>query len=195
MATTDLRTQQGYVDPRVERTRALLVQAAAQLLAEQGPDAVTFEAVSAHTRVARSTIYRHFDDRTELLTAAVARLLPPLEVPHPSGSTASQLLAVVGDFAAHLRSPTLARALPTLLGLSAQSPDLRERVSTPHRVALEAVLRRGIEAGELNAGLDLTLAAAELLGPLLFRALVTGEDISATTASTLVAAYLHAHAA
>ncbi|MEO8108328.1 MAG: TetR/AcrR family transcriptional regulator [Actinomycetes bacterium] len=195
MATKDVRDQQEYVDPRVERTRVLLVGAAADLLFEHGPEVVTFEAVSAQTRVARSTIYRHFKDRTGLLTAAVARLLPPIEVPHPSGSTASQLLAVVGDFAAHLRSPTMAKVLPTLLGLSAQSPDLRAGISAPHRVALEAVLRRGIEAGELSAGLDLTLASAVLLGPLLFRALVTGEDIGATTASTLVASYLEAHAA
>jgi AcrR family transcriptional regulator len=195
MMTRDDRAEKASVDPRIERTRALLVQTAVELLSGKGPEAVTFEAVSRASRVARSTIYRHFADRTQLLAAAVAQVLPPVDTPDASGSTAVQLAAVVGDFACYLRESTMVRVLPVLLELAAQAPELRAAITVPHRRALESVLGRGIEAGDLDARLDLALAQAVLFGPLLFRVLVTGEEVDASTVSSLVGSFLKAHAA
>lgn len=193
MERSGSRLDEGYVDPRIERTRVLLVDTAAALLTAHGPNAVTFDAVSGASRVARSTIYRHFADRPQLLAAAVAAVLPPVETPDADASTAAQLAAVVGQFARYLAEPTMIKVLPIVWELAADIPELRAGISVPHRQALEAVLARGIEAGDLDPTLDPTLAPAVLFGPLVFRALVTGEGIDATTVEALVGAYLKAY--
>lgn len=49
-------------------TRAALVRAAAELLDEGGPDAVTLRAVGARAGVSRGAPYGHFADKARLLT-------------------------------------------------------------------------------------------------------------------------------
>jgi hypothetical protein len=102
---------------------------------------------------------------------------------------------VVGDFTSYLRERTMVKVLPILLELAAHTPELRAGITAPHRRALESVLRRGIEAGDLDARLDLSLAPALLFGPLLFRVLVTGEQVDASTVSSLVGSFLKSHGA
>ena len=50
-------------DPRIERTRQVVLDAALALVAESGYGAVTIEAVAARSGVAKSTIYRHWPGR------------------------------------------------------------------------------------------------------------------------------------
>ncbi|MGW5719601.1 TetR/AcrR family transcriptional regulator [Amycolatopsis sp. NPDC003865] len=49
-------------------TRTALVRAAAELLDEGGPDAVTLRAVGARAGVSRGAPYGHFEDKAHLLT-------------------------------------------------------------------------------------------------------------------------------
>jgi AcrR family transcriptional regulator len=55
------------MDPRVERTRALVLHHARLLLAEYGYGGFTYAALSARARVTRQTIYRHWPTREVLL--------------------------------------------------------------------------------------------------------------------------------
>ena len=70
--------------PRRAETDERLLRAAAALLRERGPSGVTIEAVDARSGLARTTIYRRFDSRRELLEAVidpvVDRPLPPLDL-------------------------------------------------------------------------------------------------------------------
>ncbi|MGW0876757.1 TetR/AcrR family transcriptional regulator [Streptomyces sp. NPDC002740] len=51
------------------RNRALLLEAATQLVAEHGVAGLTMDAVAAAARVGKGTVYRRFGDRVGLLTA------------------------------------------------------------------------------------------------------------------------------
>ena len=51
------------------RTREAVLTAATDLLVEGGPSAVTIDAVVARSGVAKSTIYRHWESRDEVLVA------------------------------------------------------------------------------------------------------------------------------
>src|SRR5699024_5251479 len=68
-------------DPRRERSRSRLLDATTALLTSGGVDAVTIESVTRVSKVARSTLYRHFDGSAALVTAAFERLLPPIAEP------------------------------------------------------------------------------------------------------------------
>ena len=57
-------------DPRPARSRARLLEAATTLLRSGGPSAVTVDAVTRASNVARATLYRHFPSGNDLLAAA-----------------------------------------------------------------------------------------------------------------------------
>lgn len=57
--------------PRLSDTDQRILQATTELIREQGPLAVNVAAVSERSGVARTTIYRRYDDRTALLRAAL----------------------------------------------------------------------------------------------------------------------------
>src|SRR5690606_27897722 len=60
------------------------LDSAVALVREQGPQAVTVEAVAARAGVARTTVYRRYRNRSEVLDAAVRHLVeqppPPPEL-------------------------------------------------------------------------------------------------------------------
>lgn len=60
-------------DPVDER----ILYAALQLLRSQGPHAVTMQAITAATGIAKTTLYRRHRDRRALLAAALTRLVTP----------------------------------------------------------------------------------------------------------------------
>ena len=60
---------------RRAETEERILAAASDLLREQGPEAVNVAAVAARSGIARTTIYRRYRDRLELLQAAL-RLRP-----------------------------------------------------------------------------------------------------------------------
>ena len=69
------------MDPRIARTRAAVVRAATDLLVEGGPSAVTVDAIVARSGVAKSTIYRHWESRDEILLSVIEQCLPQLATP------------------------------------------------------------------------------------------------------------------
>lgn len=189
-------------DPRVVRSRAAVVTGAAELLLEDGPGAVTVDAVVQRTGVARSTIYRHFPTSTDVLRAAVDAVLPvavPLEELVPQGAAAApehlraalaRRLHVTAD---QLSTAAWTRALPALLELVARDPSLEEhraQIVARHREPLEELLRAVRDAGLLPADADLAVVAARLLGPLFYRRLISGEPLTHELCDHLVDAVL-----
>ena len=69
------------VDPRRIRSRTRLLDAAATLLST-GVEAVTIDAVTKASKVARTTLYRHFHSSSHLLAATFERLLPQVATRH-----------------------------------------------------------------------------------------------------------------
>lgn len=78
-------TRGGRGRPRLEQTDRRIVHAALELLRGKGPAAVNIDAVAARSGVARTTIYRRYRSRPELMSAAldeiVERPLPPPDLP------------------------------------------------------------------------------------------------------------------
>jgi AcrR family transcriptional regulator len=73
--------------PRRTETDEQIVRATQELIREHGPESVNVAAVSSRSGVARTTIYRRYQDRQALLTAALQpiteRHSPPEELSVP----------------------------------------------------------------------------------------------------------------
>lgn len=95
-------------------TRSALVRAAAELLDEGGPDAVTLRAVGARAGVSRGAPYGHFEDKQHLLTALA------VDAWNSVADEVEQLRADL-DVTASAR---LERGLLTLIGVGRRQPHL-----------------------------------------------------------------------
>jgi AcrR family transcriptional regulator len=61
---------QERIDPRVRRTRQLLMKAFQELLAEKSLEAITVQDVADRATVNRATFYAHFEDKYDLIDQA-----------------------------------------------------------------------------------------------------------------------------
>lgn len=193
------RTRPGRSDPRLDRSRTAILDAAVELLSEGGVGAVTIEAVTARSGVARSTLYRHFRTNTELLAAAFQELLPT-PAPPEGGTPAERLLRLVLDLAEQIeRTPTVvALAWMSAFGLSAHEEGaelkaLRSHVIGGYRGPFDAVLAECLPERARSGERAIDDAAAQLVGPLLFHALVTKRPSDAGFCARVVEDFLSRH--
>ena len=69
-ARHQIASRESTTDPRVERSRQVILQAALDELGEVGYGAFRIESVAARARVGKSTIYRHWPDKLALIADA-----------------------------------------------------------------------------------------------------------------------------
>ena len=156
--------------PRSEQAEQAIIEATLDLFAEKGFEGVCVEVVAARAGVGKATIYRRWPNKEELLLAAFASLKSPL--PEPKGvSVRDDLLAMVEVMCADKADPRKARRYALLLGDGDKYPRLmaryKETVVQPRRDAMRAVIRRGIETGELRPDTDVEIAMLSLTGAIM----------------------------
>ncbi|GAA1713006.1 MULTISPECIES: TetR family transcriptional regulator [Dietzia] len=170
-------TDDDELDPRLLRSRKRLLDAATHLLSTGGVEAVTVEAVTRVSKVARATLYRHFGGTAQLLAASFERLLPRVEVSATSGSVRDQLIALLTAQAdlidqAPLNITTLAWLSIGSVGGSdpadsAAITSLRSRVIEEYRQPFDRILTQPDVRAQLG-NVDTTFAIVQLLGPVVF---------------------------
>ncbi|GHK02195.1 TetR/AcrR family transcriptional regulator C-terminal ligand-binding domain-containing protein [Streptomyces sp. NPDC003753] len=145
---------------------------------ECGYDAVTMEGVAAVTRCSKSTLYRQWKTKPQFVAAALRASRCPRFAGVDTGSLAGDLRAVARTAAEWSRRDT---KLHQALGHAAmQDPELaqalREALVEPEVRALQEIVRRGVERGEVPAGHPaLEYVPAQVLGVLRVRPLLEGE--------------------
>jgi AcrR family transcriptional regulator len=179
-------------DRRVERSRQAILDAARELLAEDGGvRALTVEAVAARSGVAKTTIYRRWRDKWELaLDAVMIDMLPRFDDPVDVGDTRQELITFIDPIVKFLGSRPYGPAMQALVSVIASEPELarayRERVVEPRREQLAPVIERGIARGDLRPDTDVQLLHEFLLGPTFYRLLLSGGSLDRRLAARLV---------
>jgi AcrR family transcriptional regulator len=158
--------------PRSERAEQAILDAAIDAVGEDGIDGVRCEDVAARAGVGKATLYRRWPGKEDLLIAAFASIKRPL--PEPRGeSVRDDLIALLAVIAADADDPRYAQQHALLHGAGERYPRLvaryKERVVEPRRELVRAVLRRGIESGELRPDLDVEVAMLLLTGAVMAR--------------------------
>jgi AcrR family transcriptional regulator len=179
MQADGARRQMGR--PRDARADRAILDTTLELIAERGVHAFRTEDVASRAAVGKGAIYRRYRSKDELVTAAVATLVGEEIAVPDTGSTRGDLLVLMREAVDLYSSALPARLMPKLIAAMAEQPELaravREGFLAGRRAALSAVLRRGVERGDLRPDLDLELALDVLGGPLFYRLLVTGGPI------------------
>jgi AcrR family transcriptional regulator len=179
---------------RSERARRAILNAADDLLVEVGYAGVTIEGIAARAGVGKQTIYRWWSSKADVLmdnfsTDARSELaLPDL------GSVREDLLAYLRQLALFLTEAPAGAVLTALIGQAqhdrAMAATFRDSHLAEHRERERTLLWRGIARGELPADLDVDTALAELIGPVYYRVLVTGEPVDPAFTDSLVTSFL-----
>jgi AcrR family transcriptional regulator len=163
------------VTQRGDRTKAALVRATTEVVAELGYPQATTRAIAARAGVSEATIYRHFPDKRALFTAALLQGHQPIlewmsDLPSRAGqaTVAGNLTACLVQLAglrdavlplerAMLDDPDLARGRPP-----ASSAMTIEAVGgPPHQ--LQKYLEAEQELGRVDPAVDASQAALVLL--------------------------------
>src|SRR5579859_5362815 len=155
-------------DPRAARSREAILAAAFDLLAREGPGAITHQKVAQQAGVGRATVYRHWADPEDLLRDVLYTAKLPF--------FATPALPLRSWLHAELRQLADELALPAVASLAiALMEQTRSGGAGPHRHVtaiterLAAAFALAVDAGELDTAPDPALAAAYLIGPLVYR--------------------------
>lgn len=182
------------LDPRVERSRMIIRQAAMDELGEVGYGAFTIESVAARAGVGKSTIYRHWRDKVDLIADAFETAHEHRVPDLSGGSAAERITALIRHVAEIAMDSTFSRSIPALIEGARRDPRLREfqaDYSAKRRQELTALIADGIQAGEFPASTDPEIAAQALLGAVFYSRLMSAEPFDPAQAGRLVAAVLH----
>ncbi|MGH9149490.1 MAG: TetR/AcrR family transcriptional regulator [Acidimicrobiales bacterium] len=182
------------VDPRVARSRQVVLEAALAVLGGVGYGGLTIEAVAARAGVGKSTIYRHWSGKADLVEDAVRSLKAPIAAPG-TGTVRDRVVALLRQISAAMAGSTWSSCLPAIIDAAERDPEMlaiHARLARERRQVLVDLLAEGVAAGEVRAGLDLELVADCLVGPLLARRLLLHEPLAPGAAPALVAQVLGA---
>jgi AcrR family transcriptional regulator len=158
-------------DPRAARSREAILAAAWDLLAREGPGAITQQRVAQQAGVGRATVYRHWAAPEDLLRD----VLYTAELPFfaaPAVPVRTWLHGELRRLADELALPAVAAVA---IALMEQTRYASSAGAGPHRHVtviterLAAAFALAVDAGELDTAPDPALAAAHLIGPLIYR--------------------------
>ncbi|MEV1069770.1 TetR/AcrR family transcriptional regulator [Streptomyces sp. NPDC050263] len=113
--------------PRSAAADTAILAAARQALVELGWSKLTLGDVATRAGVAKTTLYRRWAGKNELVVDAVAELFGELELPD-RGSLAADIEGVVLQFAAILARPEAKSGLMAAVAESTRDDALRERI-------------------------------------------------------------------
>jgi hypothetical protein len=104
------------------------------------------------------------------------------EVPD-TGTLRGDLVALLEQLVTFLGQSDAGRVLPSLIDAAERDPELaqlRQVNIAQRRATFEEVLRRGIQRGELDAGIDIDLVIDLLAGPFFYRRLVGRREVASS---------------
>lgn len=162
----------GREDPRVARSRSCILAAASEALSQDGAAGVTVEGVAERAGVAKTTVYRLWADRDELLLAAF-ECLTEVKAAYPdTGDLRADLIGELRALDVSVRTESWGRALPALIDRSEREPamaELARQLSERRRSVMIDRLTADIDAGRLRPDADPELMTTQLIGSVFFR--------------------------
>ncbi|MEO3803243.1 TetR/AcrR family transcriptional regulator [Nonomuraea sp. B1E8] len=158
--------------PRSEKAEKAIIEATLDLLGEgMGVSELSIEAIASRAGVGKTTIYRRWSNKEDLVVDALATLKAPL--PELGGtSVRDDLISLLDAMRREAGQPRSRCVMNIAMSEADRYPQLMERfvkrAITPRREAMRAVIERGIASGELNPDLDVDMGMALLSGTMLW---------------------------
>jgi TetR/AcrR family transcriptional regulator of autoinduction and epiphytic fitness len=186
-------------DPRIERSRRVIRQAALAELAAVGYGAFSIESVASRAGVAKTTVYRHWGNKVALIADALETLN---QQPDPRGghdraggqaTPRQRVEALLRHLAEVLTRSTFSACVPALVEAAEHDPAVRDfyhAYSARRRQALTDAIADGIAAGDFPPEADPEEASLAMSGALFYRRLMTDRPYHPDDTTALIATVL-----
>jgi AcrR family transcriptional regulator len=149
----------------------------AELLAEVGYDSLTIEGVASRAGVAKTTLYRRWFTKQQLVIEALD-VGAYARGPADTGSLRGDLCAHM-QAASDVLSAPIGQAVIGLVSAARRHPELAEALRTnffaTRRAEMDEVLSRAAARSELAPGIDRQVLIDLIISPLWYRALLWDE--------------------
>lgn len=172
------RTEGVRVKGRAARVVSDVLIATAEELSRVGYSSLRVEDVAARSGVNKTTIYRRWPTKPELVGAALRAVWESPEV-QDTGALRSDLLASLKKTAAFAMSP-IGRGLTRVIQVERAHPELEpiaRGLREDFRALREVMVQRGIERGELPPGTDSRFLTDMVAAPIFYRLFTEGESV------------------
>ncbi|HEX6388916.1 MAG TPA: TetR/AcrR family transcriptional regulator [Solirubrobacteraceae bacterium] len=179
-------------DPRITRTRAAVLRATRELMASDGPEAVTFQEVARRAGVGRATLYRHWPHPDDLVFEALAEIVSSWEFSGP-GRLREKLIAEIDRRRPELNQPVVRIAFNAVLSRAPRDPaaaKLRDSLVGSIAGSLRESIETGVQRGELRPGLDAEILTGQVIGAMVWRSFVMGRTVTREFIERVVGAAL-----
>lgn len=177
-------------ESRNERRRRLtdekISAAVLRMALQKGPHSITFSGVATESGVAKTTLYRRYRNREELLDAVAQYYSSIPEDSDEAPTTPEGLAATLRHGVDTLEEHIGLRAIGVLLSSQDEFlQSLREKLLTPQVGNAVDYFNRGAEAGVLRQDIDYSLIVDLIYGGMIMRSAKDGE-ISYSWANAVV---------
>ena len=160
-----------------------ILDAALDILAEEGYERMTVDMVAARAKAGKATLYRRWPSKVELVIDAVACMKNSAidydNVPD-TGTLRGDLIAMIKPLSIHDSQKKL-KVMAGLVSLIARNPELadvaREAIVLPRVRLNQIILRRAIERGEIPADIDIDLVSKISMSMVSYRTLMLQEVV------------------
>lgn len=153
-------------------------------LAIHGYGRLSIEGVARRAGVGKTTIYRRWDSKLEMVIDVVSAIAIGGLAPPDTGSLRGDLRAMLGAAALALRHPLALQIVPDLLAEAARNPQIAGTLQAALRETQfgvsAAVLQKAKDRGEIPADTDGQLALDLAIGPLYWRLAVVRAKLPST---------------
>lgn len=180
-------------NPRTTRVRRIVLEAATELLIEEGHSAVTPHQVSKTTGIARSTIYRHWPDPDSLLIDAIDSMLAPDHTLSTVGNLSIDLTTALQNLRRRLNKRPFRRMFAALLDQATSSPKLvpaQRRFVSGVTAPLRSIITEAIDDDRIEQFLKPDDAVSQLVGPIFHKHVMMHARISDDFIASTVDAFV-----
>ena len=147
------------------------MQTTLKLLAEVGFDRLSIEAIAARAGVGKTTIYRRYPGKSELVADAIESIRAEVIIPD-LGNLNDDMDALIANAAQITLTPLGRKSVGMIMGSAASNSTFAQiywnRYLTPRRQAFGAIVDRAKARGEVDPDLDPDLVFDTMSGIMLY---------------------------
>lgn len=157
--------------PRSTRSHQAILQTTLELLGEVGFEAMSIDAIAARAGVGKTTIYRRYASKEELVADAIEQIREEITIPD-TGNLQSDIDALIQNAAQITFTPLGRQAVAMIISSASSNPQFAQIYWTkylqPRRKAFAIVLERAKARNELQTDLDADLVFDTMSGIMLY---------------------------
>lgn len=183
-----IRRRRAVARPLSQTARTKMLQTAVELALDVGIHRFTVEEVSRRSGIARTTIYRHFATKNELLVAALSQLTP-VPITPDTGTLRDDLLEFLASLVPIFADQQIRALFLDILAEASRDPELLELQQSMMKSRAgptRAIFDRGQERGEIASHFEYSDAFLIFEAPLVMRGLGPPGSLDNIDLETLV---------